>query len=49
MGGQDLNFNFKLLSSLILPNIEAEMGVAYLEINILPCLHEINKPKCINV
>jgi hypothetical protein len=27
----------------------AEMGVAYLEINILPCLHEIDIPKCINV
>ena len=27
----------------------AEMGVAYLEINKLPCLHEIDIPKCINV
>ena len=26
-----------------------EMGVAYLEINKLPCLHEIDIPKCINV
>ena len=26
-----------------------EMGVAYLEINKLPCLHEIEIPKCINV
>jgi hypothetical protein len=25
-----------------------EMGVAYLEINKLPCLHEIDIPKCIN-
>jgi hypothetical protein len=24
-------------------------GVAYLEINKLPCLHEIDIPKCINV
>ena len=24
----------------------AEMGVAYLEINKLPCLHEIDIPKC---
>jgi hypothetical protein len=24
------------------------MGVAYLEINKLPCLHEIDIPKCIN-
>ena len=29
--------------------IGAEMGVAYLEINKLPCLHEIDIPKCINV
>ena len=27
----------------------AEMGVAYLEINKLPRLHEIDIPKCINV
>jgi len=27
----------------------AEMGVAYLEINKLPCLHEIDIPKCTNV
>jgi hypothetical protein len=27
----------------------AEMGVAYLEINKLPCLHEIDIPECINV
>jgi hypothetical protein len=27
----------------------AEMGVAYLEINKLLCLHEIDIPKCINV
>jgi hypothetical protein len=27
----------------------AEMGVAYLEINKLPSLHEIDIPKCINV
>ena len=27
----------------------AEMGVAYLEINKLPCLHEIDILKCINV
>jgi hypothetical protein len=27
----------------------AEMGVAYLEINKLPCLHEIDIAKCINV
>jgi hypothetical protein len=27
----------------------AEVGVAYLEINKLPCLHEIDIPKCINV
>jgi hypothetical protein len=27
----------------------AEMEVAYLEINKLPCLHEIDIPKCINV
>jgi hypothetical protein len=27
----------------------AEMGVAYLEINKFPCLHEIDIPKCINV
>ena len=27
----------------------AEMGVAYLEINKLPCLHEIDIPQCINV
>jgi hypothetical protein len=27
----------------------AEIGVAYLEINELPCLHEINIQKCINV
>jgi hypothetical protein len=26
-----------------------EMGVAYLEINKLPCLHEIDIPKWINV
>jgi hypothetical protein len=26
-----------------------KLGVAYLEINELPCLHEIDKPKCINV
>jgi hypothetical protein len=26
-----------------------EMGVAYLDINKLPCLHEIDIPKCINV
>jgi hypothetical protein len=26
-----------------------EMGVAYLEINKLPCLHEIDIPKGINV
>jgi hypothetical protein len=26
-----------------------EMGVAYLEINKRPCLHEIDIPKCINV
>ena len=26
----------------------AEMGVAYLEINKLPCLHEIDISKCIN-
>jgi hypothetical protein len=25
------------------------MGVAYLEINKLPCLHEIDIPKCKNV
>jgi hypothetical protein len=25
------------------------MGVAYLEINKLPCLHEIDIPKCMNV
>ena len=86
MGGQDSNLIFKLLSSLIIPNIEAEpsffqciegvywkqcsrfvfikdclpsfvkmaaflaeMGVAYLEINKLPCLHEIDIAKCINV
>jgi hypothetical protein len=27
----------------------AEMGVAYLEINKLSCLHEIDIPKCINL
>jgi hypothetical protein len=27
----------------------AEKGVAYLEINKLPCLHEIGIAKCINV
>jgi hypothetical protein len=27
----------------------AEMGVAYLEINKLPWLHEIDIPKCIDV
>jgi len=27
----------------------AEMGMTYLEINKLPCLHEIDIPKCINV
>jgi hypothetical protein len=27
----------------------AEMGVAYLKINKLPCLHELDIPKCINV
>jgi hypothetical protein len=27
----------------------AEMGVAYLEINKLHCLHEIDTPMCINV
>jgi hypothetical protein len=27
----------------------AEMGVAYLEINKVRCLHEIDIPKCINV
>jgi hypothetical protein len=27
----------------------AEMGVAYLEINKLPFLHEFDIPKCINV
>jgi hypothetical protein len=32
-----------------LMSIIDEMGVVYVEINKLPCLHEINIPKCTNV
>ena len=32
-----------------LPAFWAEMGEGYLEINKLPCLHEIDIPKCKNV
>jgi hypothetical protein len=37
------------VDTLLLMAFRAEMGVAYLEINKLPCLHEIDIPKCINV
>ena len=30
-------------------SIPTEMGVAYLDINKLPCLHETDIPKCTNV